>query len=219
MCHDHECRWRWHVSVGLVLLKRGRERDVKENDPGHANLGPHLEIKLADAGVERSAHEDVVHEVTGHAVLSTRDDGNNVRDQGDSHTKDDGHGHDGTKVVNDVRKTEKTSVVKGKREGQGCVPRIEAIAEVAKLERERKEVWKICQESPRDTIMKISHASTSRLALLSDNATQAHAIHTSRVDKDAVIRRVKIIIMPLNVAQFKNESRYAYPLTIQRRDW
>mmetsp|Transcript_20786 Transcript_20786/g.70756 ORF Transcript_20786/g.70756 Transcript_20786/m.70756 type:complete len:499 (+) Transcript_20786:1301-2797(+) len=72
---DHERHGRRDGVGELVLLGRAARRDHEQEDPGHAQLGPHLEVQLREPRyqryprVEARPHEDVVERVAGRALL------------------------------------------------------------------------------------------------------------------------------------------------------
>jgi hypothetical protein len=111
MSEDHESRLGRDVSQGLVLFECGGEGNVKEDDPGDANLRPHLEIEGADARIEGCPHENVVHDGSAHAMRASKgakEDGGGVDEEGHGDSGDDGGGKDGSKVVYNVGKPAST---------------------------------------------------------------------------------------------------------------
>ena len=62
---DHEGHVGGDVAEGLVLLHRAGQSEEHQGDPGPAALGDHLDVHLADAGVQDGAHEEVINHVAG----------------------------------------------------------------------------------------------------------------------------------------------------------
>ena len=114
----------------FVLLDDTREGDEEEEDPWNADLGEHLEVDDAEAGVERDAHEVVVDPVSAqaHGLASPVEDPSaNLDDGGACEGGDDSHGHDGAVVLNDPWKAVDTRLVQDKREDETRIPRCQRV--------------------------------------------------------------------------------------------
>ena len=70
--------------------------------PGDANIGPHLHVDFSDAGVQASAHENVIEEVSGHADGFSGNDRGKVREEWQRPTPKHGDGHEVAEVVDDA---------------------------------------------------------------------------------------------------------------------
>lgn len=112
MSKDHESSRCSNVTTGLVLLESAGNRDVEQNRPWNTNFSPHLEVNDADAGVQGSSHEEIIHQVTRHTVIGTLDMGGDENKSGQGETPDDSNSHNVAKVIDDVGKSEDTSDVK-----------------------------------------------------------------------------------------------------------
>jgi len=99
------------ISVVLVLLEATRNRESKEHEPRDANLAEHLEVDGADAGVEGGAHEEVIDNISGHAVGGLGEDGVEIGEERNPPAEDHSDRHDGPVVVDECGKAEDVVVV------------------------------------------------------------------------------------------------------------
>lgn len=133
MGKDHEASGSGDIATGFVLFEEARKRNVEQNGPGNADLGPHLEINMADTRVQDSTHEVVIEEVARHAVLGAIDHAANVDEGGHGEAPDNGDGHNATEIVDNLGQTEDMSDVENSGDDQSQVPGGEAVAEVLEL--------------------------------------------------------------------------------------
>lgn len=94
--------YRSDIAVGLVLFEAAGYGKEEDDVPRDANLGPHLQVDVSDAGVQTSTHEKVVDEIPGHTHGFTGNDGGKVHEERNEPTPEHSDSHKVTKVVDDA---------------------------------------------------------------------------------------------------------------------
>ena len=79
--------------------------------PGDADLSPHLQVDVSNAGIQASAHEKVIDKASRHAHGLSSNDSCKVHEERDGPTPEHGDGHKVAEVVDDAGKTEDVKVV------------------------------------------------------------------------------------------------------------
>lgn len=98
--HNQEQDLSRDITIVLILTRRGRTAQSKEDEPGNANLVEHLEVKDSEhARVELSSHEKVVDRVTRHSVCRATEDGREVCDERTEKAGEDSDRHEGAEFV------------------------------------------------------------------------------------------------------------------------
>jgi len=92
------------VTIQLVLLNRGGDRDQEQEEPRQTDFEEHLEVDEAeDSRVQFGTHEEVVYEVSSHPVLRATSDSTVVGDEADGDSGENSDAHVGTEIVDQVR--------------------------------------------------------------------------------------------------------------------
>lgn len=132
--HDEEHDFTRDVAVPLVLASSSSEGQDQENEPRHADLEEHLEVKDAEqAGVQLSTHEEIIDGVASHAVLLATVQSGEVGNERDDETAENGDRQKRTKLVNGVVHGPDTSEVQNTQNGKGEVQADVGIAVVWEL--------------------------------------------------------------------------------------
>jgi len=126
----HEKHVGSNVSESIILLASTRNGEIEDNDPRNANLCPHLKVNRTQTGIEGSTHEEIVNHVARHANRSLRQNRMEVGEEGNAETIDHSNAHEMAIVVNDLGEAENTSPVEDKRDNNGRVPTLDAVAVV-----------------------------------------------------------------------------------------
>ncbi len=129
--NDDERHVRGHDVVGEVVLVGGGEGDVEEHNPRDTDLAKHLEVKVADTGVQPSAEEEVIEVIAGDVLGGLASDKRvDVDDNGDGVGGDHRDGGEGTNVVDDVGDLKGGVVVEKVSEKDGKPPSSDTVAKV-----------------------------------------------------------------------------------------
>lgn len=132
--HDEEHDFTRDVAVLLVLASGSTEGEDQKNEPRHADLEEHLEVKDTEhARVQLSTHEEIIDGVAGHAVLLATVQSGEVGNEGDDKTAKDGDRQKRTKLVNGVVHWPDTGEVQNTQNGKGEVQADVGIAVVWEL--------------------------------------------------------------------------------------
>lgn len=102
---------RGNIAVGFVLLEAARDGEEEHDVPWDADLSPHLQVDVSDAGVQASTHEKVINEVSRHAHRLSGNDGGKVHEERNRPTPKHSDGHKVAEVVDDAGQTEYFEVV------------------------------------------------------------------------------------------------------------
>ena len=79
--------------------------------PGDANLSPHLQVDISDAGIQASAHEKIVNETPRHTDGLSSNDGCKVHEKRDKPTPEHSDGHKVAEIVDDTGQAENIEIV------------------------------------------------------------------------------------------------------------
>lgn len=79
--------------------------------PWDADLGPHLQVDVSNAGVQASPHEEIVDEASGHTHGLSSNDGRKVHEERDKPAPEHGDGHKMAEVVDNTGQAENVEIV------------------------------------------------------------------------------------------------------------
>ncbi|KAH3665632.1 hypothetical protein OGAPHI_003820 [Ogataea philodendri] len=134
VCQEHEPGLGGDLAVFLVLFKAQAIGEEEQRVPRESDLEEHLEVDDSNSWVEWSPHENVVDRVTGHSEIILGDvESVEVQQNGERDTREDGAGHDLTKVVNDVVDLEDVEVVQHRHHDEVDVEGDVSVAKVWQL--------------------------------------------------------------------------------------
>ena len=92
-----------YIPIDFVLLARTRHCKEEVDEPGNADLSPHLQIDGGDPRVQRCTHEYVVYKVSRHANLFSTSNGPKIDTEANGETVDYGDSHKVAKVIDYFR--------------------------------------------------------------------------------------------------------------------
>ena len=99
------------MAVRFVLLEAAGDGEEEHDVPRDADLGPHFQVDISDAGIQAGAHKKVINEAPGHTHRFSGDNGGKVHEVGHKPTPKHSNGHEVAEVVDDTGQAEDVEVV------------------------------------------------------------------------------------------------------------
>lgn len=146
--------YRRDIAVLIVLLASSRNSEVKDNEPGYADLCPHFEINPSNAWVQTGTHEDVVNKAARHSHRVPGEDGPEIHAKRYGKAIDDCNRHKMAIIVDDFSEAEDTRYVEDRRRDQGDVERDVAVTVVHQCFVPKRGNWEALLLISRDNLGK-----------------------------------------------------------------
>lgn len=116
------------ITVSFILFEATRDGEKEYDMPGDADLSPHLQVDVSNAGIQASAHEQVINEAPRHTDGLSGNDSCKVHEERDEPTPEHSDGHKVAEVVDDAGKTEDVKVMQSGGSEQCSVYAYEGVA-------------------------------------------------------------------------------------------
>ena len=116
------------ITIRVVLLARTGDGHEEHDNPGNADLEPHLEVDGSESWVQDSAHKHVVNEVPRHTNLVPSRNREEVHAERHAEADDHRDGHEMTEIVDDGGEAEDAVVVQDGGGDHGNVDAVDGVA-------------------------------------------------------------------------------------------
>jgi len=122
--------YRSNITVGFILFEATGDGEEEYDVPGNADLSPHLQVDVPNAGIQASTHEKVINEASRHTHGLSSNDSCKVHEERDKPTPEHSDSHEVAEVVDDTGQTENVEVVQAGGGEQRIVHAYEGITVV-----------------------------------------------------------------------------------------